>query len=54
MSFNMWPASVQPATDAAGHPVDWEGIVNVAFQLAGYWAWTQLQRAGFPIGIVPE
>jgi TonB family protein len=25
----------QPATDAAGHPVDWEGIVNVAFQLAG-------------------
>ena len=22
-----------------------------AFQLAGYWAWTQLQRAGFPIGI---
>jgi TonB family protein len=25
----------QPATDAAGNPVDWEGIVNVAFQLAG-------------------
>jgi TonB family protein len=25
----------QPATDASGHPVDWEGIVNVAFQLAG-------------------
>jgi TonB family protein len=25
----------QPATDAAGRPVDWEGIVNVAFQLAG-------------------
>jgi 8-amino-7-oxononanoate synthase len=22
-----------------------------AFQLAGYWAWTQLGRAGFPIGI---
>jgi protein TonB len=25
----------QPATDASGHPIDWEGIVNVAFQLAG-------------------
>jgi protein TonB len=25
----------QPAVDASGHPVDWEGIVNVAFQLAG-------------------
>ena len=25
----------QPATDAAGTPVDWEGVVNVAFQLAG-------------------
>ncbi len=25
----------QPATDAEGHPVDWEGVVNVAFQLAG-------------------
>jgi periplasmic protein TonB len=25
----------QPATDASGNPVDWEGIVNVAFQLAG-------------------
>jgi len=25
----------QPATDATGRPVDWEGIVNVAFQLAG-------------------
>ena len=25
----------QPATDAAGNPVDWEGVVNVAFQLAG-------------------
>jgi TonB family protein len=25
----------QPATDASGRPVDWEGIVNVAFQLAG-------------------
>jgi periplasmic protein TonB len=23
----------QPATDAAGHPTDWEGIVKVAFQL---------------------
>src|SRR5207249_9051944 len=22
-----------------------------AFQLAAYWAWTQLQRAGFPVGI---
>jgi TonB family protein len=25
----------QPATDASGNPVDWEGVVNVAFQLAG-------------------
>jgi protein TonB len=25
----------KPATDASGNPVDWEGIVNVAFQLAG-------------------
>jgi protein TonB len=25
----------EPATDASGRPVDWEGIVNVAFQLAG-------------------
>jgi protein TonB len=25
----------QPATDASGHPVDWEGRVNVVFQLAG-------------------
>jgi protein TonB len=25
----------QPAVDASGHPIDWEGIVNVAFQLAG-------------------
>lgn len=25
----------QPATDASGNPVNWEGIVNVAFQLAG-------------------
>jgi periplasmic protein TonB len=25
----------EPATDAAGHPVIWDGIVNVAFQLAG-------------------
>jgi protein TonB len=24
----------QPALDASGHPTDWEGIVNVAFQLA--------------------
>ncbi|HUZ96223.1 MAG TPA: energy transducer TonB [Edaphobacter sp.] len=24
-----------PATDASGRPVDWEGVVNVAFQLAG-------------------
>ena len=25
----------QPAVDASGHPTDWEGVVNVAFQLAG-------------------
>ena len=25
----------QPATDSSGTPVDWEGVVNVAFQLAG-------------------
>jgi protein TonB len=25
----------QPATDASGRPIDWEGVVNVAFQLAG-------------------
>jgi TonB family protein len=25
----------EPATDASGHPIAWEGIVNVAFQLAG-------------------
>ena len=25
----------QPATDSSGRPVDWEGVVNVAFQLAG-------------------
>ena len=25
----------QPATDASGRAVDWEGVVNVAFQLAG-------------------
>jgi protein TonB len=25
----------EPATDSAGHPVEWDGIVNVAFQLAG-------------------
>ncbi|QHN02338.1 TonB family protein [Granulicella sp. WH15] len=24
----------QPATDASGHPVDWEGIVNITFQMA--------------------
>ena len=24
-----------PATDASGNPIDWEGVVNVAFQLAG-------------------
>jgi TonB family protein len=24
----------QPATDASGRPIDWEGIVNIAFQLA--------------------
>lgn len=25
----------EPATDASGHPIVWDGIVNVAFQLAG-------------------
>lgn len=25
----------EPATDASGHPITWDGIVNVAFQLAG-------------------
>ena len=25
----------EPATDGSGHPVDWVGVVNVAFQLAG-------------------
>jgi TonB family protein len=25
----------QPATDASGHPVDWDGSVNIIFQLAG-------------------
>ncbi len=25
----------EPATDASGHPIVWEGVVNVAFQLAG-------------------
>src|SRR5205823_8345704 len=25
--------------------------VDGAFQLAAYWAWSHLQRAGFPIGI---
>jgi TonB family protein len=24
-----------PATNASGQPIDWEGVVNVAFQLAG-------------------
>ncbi len=24
----------EPATDSSGHPIDWEGVVNVAFQLA--------------------
>ncbi|SNT29371.1 hypothetical protein SAMN05421770_1111, partial [Granulicella rosea] len=25
----------QPAKDASGNPIDWEGIVRVKFQLAG-------------------
>ncbi|MGD0798030.1 MAG: TonB family protein [Acidobacteriaceae bacterium] len=25
----------EPATDATGHPIEWDGVVNVAFQLAG-------------------
>jgi protein TonB len=25
----------QPATDASGHPVAWDGVVNITFQLAG-------------------
>jgi periplasmic protein TonB len=25
----------QPAIDASGHPTEWDGVVNVAFQLAG-------------------
>lgn len=25
----------EPATDASGHPIEWDGVVNVAFQLAG-------------------
>ncbi len=25
----------KPATDASGAPIEWEGVVNVAFQLAG-------------------
>lgn len=25
----------EPATDASGHPVTWDGVVNVTFQLAG-------------------
>ena len=24
-----------PALDSTGHPVDWEGVVNVNFQMAG-------------------
>ncbi len=26
---------VQPATDTTGHPIDWDGIVMVSFQIAG-------------------
>lgn len=26
-------------------------VIDASFQLAGYWAWTKLQRAGFPIGV---
>jgi acyl transferase domain-containing protein/7-keto-8-aminopelargonate synthetase-like enzyme len=26
-------------------------IIDASFQLAGYWAWTKLQRAGFPVGV---
>ena len=25
----------EPATDASGHPIEWDGFVNIAFQLAG-------------------
>jgi TonB family protein len=25
----------EPATDASGHPIPWDGVVKVAFQLAG-------------------
>jgi periplasmic protein TonB len=25
----------EPATDASGHPIEWDGFVNVSFQLAG-------------------
>jgi TonB family protein len=25
----------EPATDASGHPIEWDGVVKVAFQLAG-------------------
>jgi len=25
----------EPATDASGTPITWDGIVNVTFQLAG-------------------
>ncbi|MCA3014343.1 MAG: aminotransferase class I/II-fold pyridoxal phosphate-dependent enzyme [Myxococcaceae bacterium] len=26
-------------------------VIDASFQLAGYWAWTKQQRAGFPIGV---
>jgi 7-keto-8-aminopelargonate synthetase-like enzyme len=26
-------------------------IIDASFQLAGYWAWTKQQRAGFPVGV---
>ncbi len=37
-----------------GPPAQWTVdplAIDGAFQLAGYWAWTQLARAGFPVGI---
>ena len=37
-----------------GAPARWTVdplAIDGAFQLAGYWAWTQLARAGFPVGI---
>jgi 8-amino-7-oxononanoate synthase len=37
-----------------GAPAQWTVdplAIDGAFQLAGYWAWTQLARAGFPVGI---